>query len=285
MAEKERKESVVREKRNKLSTFKKIQLAAAILITLAAIVVIPVYAWFSQQRVLAELQMIKSPDLLYLTAANAEAVINLDMSGINVDATKVVDGNEVNVTSKLFPFCVAGDYVPTFTLQLAHTSNNPFKYEIFEGEVYASESEAQARGKDYVEYNVTYNLTGVNILDLDRDSETAGDILYIVKGSSLQSGSASNTGGFTGAYLNMSNDDRTATTRYLEECYGNYTNYTSYELPLYWQCSGIQSVPDLTEHGNTFFKTFIIEVSWETDEVSNNKETDIVYLMAYAGSN
>ena len=174
--------------------------------------------------------------------------------------------------------------MPDFTLQLAHTSNNAFKYELFEGTVYTTEAAAQASGKDYVEYNVTYNYAGINVPGLSRDSVTAGDILYIAKGSSLQTGSDDNTKNFTGRYLNMSNDNRTATTKYLEECYGDYRTYTNYELPLYWQCSGIQSVADPLNHGNTFFKTFIIEVSWTPGEVSNNKETDIVYLMAFTGN-
>jgi len=268
----------------KLSKAHKIQLIAAFLVTLAVITIIPIYAWFSYQRGLAELQLIKSPDLLYITAANAEAVKNLDMSGINVEAVKVVNGEDIPITSKMYPFCVAGDYVPDFTLQLAHTSNNAFNYEIFEGTVYTTEADAQASGKEYVEYNVTYNLSGINVDGLNRDGVTAGDILYIAKGSSLQTGSSDNTKNYTGRYLNMSGDNRTATTKYLEECYGDYGIYTIYELPLYWQCSGIPSVEDQLNHGNTFFKTFIIEVSWEAGQVRNLKETDIVYLMAYTGN-
>ena len=268
----------------KLKRIQKIELAAALFLTVAAVIGVPTYAWFNYQKGLAELLLIKSPDLLYITSANAEAVKNFDMSGINVEATKVVNGVEEHVTSKMFPFCVAGDYVPDFTLQLAHTSNNPFKYEIFEGTVYLTEAAAQASGNDYVEYNVTYDLSGISVDGLSRDSVTAGDILYIAKGSSLQTGSAANTAGFTGRYLNMSNDNRTATTKYLEECYGDYSIYTNYELPLYWQCSSIPSVDDPLNHGNTFFKTFIIEVSWDADEARNNKETDIVYLMAYTGN-
>ena len=267
----------------KLNKSKKIRLVAALLVTFAALVIMPVYAWFSHERKLAELQMIKSPDLLYITAANAEAVKNLDISGVNVEATKIVNGTEQNITSKLFPFCVAGEYVPDFTLQLAHTSNNPFKYEIFEGTVYTTEEAARATGKEYVEYNVTYNLNGINITGLNRDSISAGDILYIVKDSSLQTGSANNTKEFTGRYLNMSDNNRTATTKYLEECYGTYTTFTNYELPLYWQCSNIPSVPDPLNHGNTFFKTFIIEVSWNAGGIVNSKETDIVYDMSYTG--
>ena len=266
-----------------LSTVNKIQLISAVIMTLAVIVIIPLYAWFSYKKGLAELQLIKSPDLLYITAANAESVKNLDMSGINVEANKIVDGQEVPIDNKLFPFCVAGDYVPSFTLQLAHTSNNPFKYEIFEGIVYIDEAAAQATNKEYVEYTVKYDLNDIHINGLQRDSITEGDVLYIVKGSSLQTDSAANIGGYNGDYLNMSQDNRRATTKYLEECYGDYNIYTDYELPLYWQCSGIPSADPLN-HRDTFFRTFIVDVSWTPGEVGNNKETDIVYLMAYTGN-
>lgn len=262
-----------------LSLANRIQFVTAVIVTLTALIAVPVYAWLTHQRTLAEMQRIKSPDLLYITAANAEAVKNLDMSAIDVEA-KI--GN-TPVTHKMIPFCVAGDYVSSFTLQLAHTSNNPFKYEIYEGTVYLTEEAAINSGKEYVEYTVTYDLDGIGVSGLIRDSISEGDVLYITKGSSLQSGDSENTKNYEGRYLNMSGDNRTANTRYLEECYGEYTNYTPYELPLYWQCRSIPTSSGLT-HGTTFFKTFIIDVSWEGENISNNKETDMVYMMAYTGN-
>lgn len=264
----------------RLSIVHKIELIVALAVSVGAVIGIPVYAWFAYQRQLAELQMIKTPDLLYLTAANAEAVINLKMSGINVSATKKVGGQDVPITSKMYPFCVAGDYVSMFTLQLAHTSNNPFKYKIYEGIVYTNPNDAASAGSgEYVEYTVTQNFApGLNVSGLD--VVTDSQVIYIVKGNEV-----------SGRYLNMSGDNRTATNRYLEECYGNedgnYTNFTDYELALYWQSNGIQSVPDPTNHGDTFFKTFIIEVSWDNTDATNEKykkETDIVYLMAFTGA-
>ena len=276
-----------------LSVPNKIQLIAASLILVAAFIAIPIYAWFSYQRKLAELQLINSPDILYVTAANVESVKSLEMSGINVQATKIVDGQETPITNKLFPFCVAGEYVSNFTLQLAHTSNNPFDYEIFEGIVYLNKDAAiQAiqqggpyAGSEYVEYTVSADFSDFvgTILDensgkISRYRITEGQPLYIVKGASLNSQS------YGGGYLNMSSDNRTATTKYAEECYTDYTVYTNYEMPLYWQCRGIESVPE-GEHGEAFFRTFIVDVSWAGKQVSNNKETDIVYIMAFSGSN
>ena len=105
---------VLIERYKSLSLVNRIQFVAAVIVTLTALIAVPVYAWLTHQRTLAEMQRIKSPDLLYITAANAEAVKNLDMSAIDVEA-KV--GN-TPVTHKMIPFCVAGDYVSSFTLQL-----------------------------------------------------------------------------------------------------------------------------------------------------------------------
>ncbi|WP_026834884.1 hypothetical protein [Eubacterium xylanophilum] len=271
---------------------KKIQLCAASLVTLGILVMIPILAWFANQRKLAELEAIKSPDLLYITSANVEAVKNIDMSGIDVEATKSVNGVETPITNKLFPFCVAGEYVSKFTLQLAHTTNNPFKYEVYEGKVFTSEDDAiqyaANKNTEYVTYTVTCNLDGIVIPGLTRTSVTKGEKLYIVKGSSLQSGSADNTGGYQGAYLNKSGDGRTASDKYHEESYGNeggtYDILKNYEEALYWQCRDIQSVDNLLDHDEAFFRTFIIDVSWDGVTISNNKETDIVYIMAYSGA-
>ena len=68
-----------------------------------------------------------------------------------------------------------------------------------------------------------------------------------------------------------------------------YQQYSSsyvnkYAEPLYWQQSGINSVSDPSGWGaKPFFKPFILEVSWDREEISN-KETDILYFSAYRDS-
>ena len=242
-----------------LKLSRKIQLIAAVTFTAVLLITIPVRAWFAQQRTIAELQMIKMPDLLYLTAANVEAVRNFEMSGLDVEG---------EAKHKLFPFCVAGDYVSSYVLQLAHTWNNPFDYVIYEGTVYTNKADIPAN-TEYVEYYVTLDFSKISIEGITRDSSTEGATLYIAKGNAL-----------SGSYLNKSEGE--ATNKYLEECYGTYDKYTKNELPMYWQSTTIRPP---SNNKAPFFTTYLIDVSWDGKAVINNKETDIVYLMAFTGSN
>ena len=278
---------------------KRIQLILAILFTIAVLTAIPVYAWFSNQRKIAELQRIKSPDLLYISAACAEDVRNFDISMIDVgDQT---DPDPDAPTSQLFPFAVAGEYVTSFTLQFAHTTNNPFVYKIYEGEILKngdtvckSKEAAQAvvttknatlpEGKkidfdtDVIEYTV--KTVWDKITDLNRGTVykiNDGDTIYILKSNCINNGNS---------YLNSKPDptDSTrliATEKYKTDCYGNYSEIDKYAEPLYWQSSAIDSVEQSSGWGSKpFFKTFILEVSWEGKTITN-KETDMLYISAH----
>ena len=108
----------------KLSTGVKIQLAFAILFTVGIILTIPVYAWFSHRRQVAELQKVKTPDLLFISAAYTE-----DVKYFEIPSIDVADENNTK-NRQVFAFAVAGEYVSGFTLQLAHTTNIPFTYKI-----------------------------------------------------------------------------------------------------------------------------------------------------------
>ena len=266
----------------------KIQLIMALLLTLATIVSIPVYAWFNHQRQIAELQKIKTPDLLYISAAYAEDVKYFQIPSIDVD--------DVNNTKhrQVFPFAVAGEYVPEFTLQLAHTTNIPFTYKIYESDYYNSEAAARAAINtknesiaeetaklsyeyDAVKYDVKAKWTMLDQYTLSQRTLNAGDTLYLVKGNLV-----------SGSYLNSTTSGGRiiASNRYHSETYkdgdNTYDQVQTYAEPLYWQSSKISSVPNSSGWGgNPFFKTFVIEISWDPSEVQNDKETDIIYLSAY----
>ena len=66
---------------------------------------------------------------------------------------------------------------------------------------------------------------------------------------------------------------------YHEKTYGAYGSQFVQKNaePLYWQSS-----PAITPAaaGNMFTDYYILEVSWDSDKVTNNKETDMVYLTA-----
>lgn len=262
---------------------KKIQLIIAAVLTAAIVVGLPVYAWFMNEKKVAELQQIREPDLLYLTAANAEDIKFFDLSSISV---KDSDGNPLT-EPHYYPFCVAGKYVSTFTLQLAHTTNNPFIYRIYNAAAYTTRAAAEAAagaGGVVVEYklNGSWATLAQNGVILNGDPQpitktSSQTTIYLVKGSQL-----------SGSYLNDTTDSgRTiADSTYHSLNYGSYSDLVKYEEPLFWQCSGIQSVTNPAYVGQPFMKTFILEISWTqadilAGKIDNDKETDIVYVYAF----
>lgn len=273
----------------------KIQFILAAVLTVSVITAIPVLAWFNHQRKIAEMQKIKTPELLYISAAYAEDAKFFSIPSINVDP----DTNPAH--RQLFPFAVAGEYVSSFTLQMAHTTNVPFTYKIYEAEVYDSEEAAQeaiddkneelsganqlSYQYDIVPYTVQAQwskLVQYNFKDQYHEDEEDGflnrsaqvsNTLYLVKGNQLM-----------GTWLN---DDGTghATNLYHPESYeiqnGSYGNVQANAEPLYWQYANIPSVAKNGWGAKPFFKTFILELSWDPTEVSNDKETDMIYVSVY----
>lgn len=273
-----------------LSVKDKIQLVLAFLLTIALIATFPTYAWFNHRKQIAELQKIKTPDLLFISAAYTEDVKYFEIPSIDV-------ADESNTKHRrIFPFAVAGEYVAEFTLQLAHTTNIPFTYKIYEADYYTTESAARAAINtknesiadeseklsyeyDAVEYTVKAKWTMLNQYTLSQRTLNAGDILYLVKGNQV-----------SGGYLNSttSGDRIIANSKYHAETYNDgtrtYDVVQTYAEPLYWQSNSIQSVPNPNIWGgNPFFKTFVIEISWDPNKVQNDKETDMLYLSAYRG--
>lgn len=273
-----------------MSRRNKIQLALALLFTGLFVASFPTYAWFYHQRQIAELQKVKTPDLLYISAAYAEDVKYFTIPAINVSSA------DNPAHKQMFPFAVAGEYVPQFTLQLAHTTNIPFTYTIYEADAYTSKSAAETA---IAEKNASEGLTGDNALTFANDAIeytvkaqwtmlnytfeqrtiSEGQILYFVKGNAV-SGAAPNSV--------IGNDGReTASNLYHSETYDTYSNVQTYAEPVYWQSDSIQSVPSTNASwlNKPFFKTFILEISWDPTKVQNDKETDLVYIAAFRGGN
>ena len=131
-----------------LSKKKKVEVVAASVLTLILIVAIPIFAWFANQKKIAELAKIKAPDELYINAAHKEDIINLDMTSVDVTKKYTTTDNGVltehDITSQSFVFSVSGEWVNSYTLQIEHTTNNPFKYTICEGKLYKSVADMKA---------------------------------------------------------------------------------------------------------------------------------------------
>ena len=139
-----------------ISKKNRIQVVIAVVMTLLMISV-PVFAWFYNRREAARIERINSPNSLFITAAHREDSINLIMDDITVDGKWVGENDsETNMLYQDYVFSVAGDYVEDYTLQLAHTTNNPYIYQIFEADPTGGAPRlGEIKGRDYVVYKVT----------------------------------------------------------------------------------------------------------------------------------
>ena len=106
----------------KLSPSKKVQLILASIATTILMIAAPTSAWFMHQRKVATVAKINSPAKLTLKSGAHEDIIQFQMSGINV-------GNGT-AGYKDFVFSVEGEDKSDYYIQLAHTTNINFSYDI-----------------------------------------------------------------------------------------------------------------------------------------------------------
>ncbi len=280
-----------------LSTLTKVEIVVALILTVAMCVAIPVYAWFTDQKKIAELAKIKAPDELYINAAHKEDIINLDMTSVDVTKKYTTSDNgtltEHDITSQSFVFTVSGEWINSYTLQIEHTTNNPFKYTICEGEIYKSIADMKAQHSDceernndgslkYVEYRATnvYDTAEMQkITNWGDDGLTieTGELYYIWIGDEVK-----NKNNETGGYLNQTGsgtDNRYANDTYLKKSYEDGTNYQKYAKPLFWQLKNIKA----SETKAPFYNTYVIKIDWTgVDNITDyKKETDIFYISAF----
>ena len=277
-----------------LSKKKKVEVVAASVLTLILIVAIPIFAWFANQKKIAELAKIKAPDELYINAAHREDIINLDMAAVDVSQKYSTSDNgtlvEHDITSQSFVFSVSGEWVDNYTLQIEHTTNCPFKYTFHEGEIYTSidamkqqHSDCEIRNSDgslkYVEYRATnvYDVAETSkISDWDDDGLTieTGEKYYIWIGDEI-----TNKLGEKGSYLNKTEGERYADDTYTQKSYDGNTNYQKYVNPLFWQLKNIKA----SDNKKPFYNTYVIKIDWAGVANLNiyDKETDIFYISAF----
>lgn len=217
----------------KMEKKKKLQLVIAVSLSVVLLVALPVYAWFTHKRSIALTTKINAPTQLYITAGNKESVANLEMADIDVE----------NGSYKDFVFGIGGADVQQYQIQLAHTTNIPFEYEIYRAK------SVQEADKD--------NDTVVYV-----SNEVNKTFYYNIDGDKI-----------SGNYLNQNGSEILANNTLHEKSYDTYGNVQKNAEALYWQSVDL-SVNDAEK---PFCDYFIIRVKWNSD-VKNNKETDMVYL-------
>ena len=84
-----------------------------------------------------------------------------------------------------------------------------------------------------------------------------------------------------GGYLNIDANNRYATDAYHKETYGNYTkSYVQKSAePLYWKTTNQETLPEKQDDTTYYVNYYILRILWD-ENVQNNKETDMIYLMA-----
>lgn len=176
----------------------------------------------------------------------------------NVHGTNAMNLGEIDVQNadvqtsdgkpcRRYVFAVCSNSPDTFRVQLAYTTNIKFEYTLY-----------PAREGSSVDKDKSISVTG-------SDGNT-----YQYSYSTELKGTA-----------NRDNNTRKVT-------YGEYGNVHPAAEPTYW-VSGAQNLdPEKDGHAvryenGTYARYFVLEVSWDS-ALKNNKETDMVYLMAQSGA-
>ena len=289
------------DKIKKLSVSKKIQLAVALFLTVAVIIAIPVYAWFSNQRKAAEMYKVEYPNSLFINAAHREDRIYFGLDGIKVNEYEMTpDGsnyardennNLIQIREQYYIFSVSGSNTRNFLLQMAHTNNNLFTYTVYEATQYSNEAAATAA----VTTTETDEVSGETITTVDKSrlvtyaqhagSHTENNIqvigdtyvdnatsdLYYVRAVNPVSGSYINVAGGD-AYPANTND------RYYNANYGTNDNVQRLSVPSYWQTT-VNLTDDEIDANKQFSKYFILRVTWGDEQNTQvEKETDLIYF-------
>ena len=143
--------------------------------------------------------------------------------------------------SKDVVFCVySAEPGKRYDLQLAHTTNIGFTYSIYKASAPNEGSDITYLGKQYQQRDL-----------------------------------------LSGRYLNLADDRKHATKDYHATTYGAYDKVQQAAEPLYWKSDAQEKLPEAQQDatGEFYVNYYILRISWD-GTVQNNKETDMIYLMA-----
>ena len=235
---------------------KKWYISSVIALILAATALIGVtFAWFFYRRELDTLTWIKTPIRLDIGSGNNHDIAYLDLGSIDAD-TK--DGEIERV------FCVYGEPVDIYSLQLAYTTNIAFYYDIYRasydpdnGEVVFTYTDENGDHTERFSYDESEQVIAAKPLGSMSKAEIAAH-----QSHSLSYGDEKG--------LNPAKTDKVQ----------------SNAEPLYWLASenGLNVMkPKNVQTNNVtnaayFCDYYVIKIHWDKGTVINDKETDMVYL-------
>lgn len=290
------KESIC-DKIKKYDRSQKIQLLAALVLTSLLIIILPTYAWFSYTREMSVSTRIDSPATLEIKSGGhpgeEQAIINFELSDIDTENKTYDHYTEGGVTYyyKDFVFCVKGRSISAYDLQLAHTTNIAFKYQIFSAVpddngtiVYMPKDNNAANSQKYRLARIRTDANGDAVLV--NDEAVYDDYSLPLDGS----------------YVNVTQSgnriiaNNGSTLDLTSRSYDVGDNIQKYANPAYWIKRGIV-VHSIQKQDGGFTHSYVLRISWvmqdsvnatmhesNLDVVQNNKETDMIYITAKAAS-
>ena len=250
------------EKMKKLSLTVKIQL----IIALSCSAAVPVYAWFAHQDRIEVLSKINEPPSITLASGGDDPALYITLENIDVSSG----------TEKYVLFSVEPGKYSAYDIQLTHTTNIPFRYELYrvmEDEngtiLYTDHTRDEDGDETELHYSVMTGLSGtasgqITLTDINPDNGSTGRTL--------------------GDETDLAPMNRTN--------YSASDSVNQYVKPIY---SVARRIPQLNinEDGNSNRDYFAIRITWtpgasnaSVDDADywnyafNNKETDLIYISA-----
>lgn len=287
----------LKEKIEAMDKAQKIQLLVAFVMTVLLIIAMPTYAWFSYQNEMAVSTKIDSPATLEIKSGGhpgeEQAIINFELSDIDTEDSTYNHYTKDGVTYyyKDFVFCVKGKSLSFYDLQLAHTTNIAFKYEIYSavaddnGDIlYMPKDNNAANSQRYRLARIKTDTNGDAVLD-NNDEAIYEDYDVPLDGAYANATIVGNRVVVNDSLKRRSYDVGT-----------NGDNVQQYANPAYWIKRGIV-VHSIQKQDGGFTHSYVLRISWimstsiddeareeDLNIVQNNKETDMIYITAKARS-
>ena len=275
----------------KMPSKKKIEAVIVGVLIIAMMIGIPIYAWFSNQRRIADLERVDTPTKLFITAAHDD-IKYLALTDIQVTGSD---------TKKYYVFGVSGESANYYHLQLAYTTNNQFEFFLYPAKQVTENDSYLASHTAHDEYGnetTTYYYAIDDMITVPAtNTPFTGDASYRIWSEAPDNDMTIRGEAITTRYINKDANSLIANSSKHNDTY-DYKNYDAegagnvgaqlYSEPIYWQALRIKSGMDAS---NTFENYYILEVNWEKAAAAagptglkDDKETDIIYIAAEATS-
>ena len=238
---------------------KKMYITSVIALILAVVALIWVtLSWFFNKRELDSLTWIKTPIRLDIRSGNNHDIAYLNLGSIDADTP--------NRTIERV-FCVYGEPVDNYSLQLSYTTNIPFYYDI-----YRASYDSKNGNVDFTYTDETGDHT--EKFRYDPDSTP------VIQAKPLNKMTAEEITAHQSHTLSYGDDKG--------ENPVDPSRVQSNAEPLYWlaQENGLNVMkPQNVQTNDTtkssyFCDYYVIKIHWDEKTVINDKETDMVYLTA-----